>query len=69
VLKQKLINLTDQQQSVLQENTTLKNEITRLKQQVHFQQMKSTSVDAASEVSKYSTQRSFELDSFLLFSG
>lgn len=61
MLKQKLVNLTDQQQSVLQENKALKNEITRLKQQVQFQQMKSTSADAASEVRKYFTQHSINI--------
>jgi len=50
MLKQKIRGLTEKQQAMTLENTNLKNEVVRLKQQLQFQQLKSSSVDAASEV-------------------
>lgn len=50
MLKQKIRTLSEKQQAMTQENSNLKNEVLWLKQQVQFQRLKSSSVDAASEV-------------------
>lgn len=42
--------MNEKQQALTQENSNLKNEILWLKQQLQFQRLNSSSVDAASEV-------------------